>query len=441
MRLSKLALLVCMAAGTVIAQDLAPEVLLLSRIKTHLRSEFSRLPNYTCLETIERFHKKAARDAKFRPQDKVRLEVGYSNHREWYAWPGSLTFTVDNPASLAGSQGLIADGVFAIRLHNLFIADSAVFTPRGEEDIGGRKAVKFDFRFPSHTNITHVSVLGGSGWVNEEGSIWADSQSLDLLRLDGRATEIPPFLPLGAMEYSVTFARTHIGESDALLAQDVSLRMAHNAGFEDYDQIAFTHCQVFQTSSALSFEAEPVASALPAPAPAAPASQAADTSRTTLPAESERNVPAQLRVTIEVTSSISNDDEAGRLIEGRVVGDVRRKGKIVLENGAPVRGRIRHIERYQDGHHFIVGLEFTEVRAQGVPLRFYADLAELVKWRSVEPALRKEMLFPNSYGSSLEITLPELPGIASFFVEGKTFVLPPGLRTVWQTRALPRGAD
>ena len=38
----------CGAAG----QDLAPEVVLLARIKTHLREEFAHLPSYTCLETI-----------------------------------------------------------------------------------------------------------------------------------------------------------------------------------------------------------------------------------------------------------------------------------------------------------------------------------------------------------------------------------------------------
>jgi hypothetical protein len=270
MRLSVLALLGCMTACTAIAQDLAPEVLLLSRIKTHLRSEFSRLPNYTCLETIERFHKPAARDAKFKLRDTVRLEIGYSDHREWYAWPGEINLTVDNPASLAGSQGLIANGVFAITLHNLFIGNGGIFAWRGEDFLGDRKAAKYDFKFPAHSQIAKVSILGGSAWVNDEGSIWVDPQSLELVRLDGRATEIPPFLPLGALEYSVTFARTRIGASDALLAQDASLRMTQNDGVEDYDRISFTHCRMFQTSSTLSFDVDPTASEVPAPAQPVP---------------------------------------------------------------------------------------------------------------------------------------------------------------------------
>jgi len=441
MRLCTLALVICGIACPALTQDLAPDVLLLSRVKTHLRGEFAHLPNYTCLETIERFHKEPARGAKFQLRDTVRLEIGYNNRQEWYAWPGDLQFTVDNPASLAGSRGLIASGVFAITLHNLFIADRAMFTPRGEDSIGGRRAVKFDFRFPARSEIAKISILGGSAWVNEDGSFWADPQSLALLRLDARATEIPPDLPLGGMEYSVTFARTHIGEADALLAQDATLHMTHDDGFEDYDRIAFTHCRMYQTSSTLRFDVDPAAPELPAPTRPAPATTPAAPSRPALPAEPESDVPAQLRVAIEVTSPISSEDEVGNVISGRVVGDVRRKGKLVLEDGAAVRGRLRHLARYEDGSHFIVGLEFTEVQAQGVPLRFYADLVSLEKRKSVEPVLRKDVLMINKIGSRVEISLPELPGVVSFFVEGKTFVLPPGLRTVWKTRELQRGAD
>jgi hypothetical protein len=399
------------------------------------------LPDFTCLETIERFDRQATHTAKFRPVDTVRLEIGYSDRHEWYARPGDLKFSVDNPASLAGTQGLIGDGVFGITLHNLFATDGAVFTARGEYSIGSRKAVKFDFRFPAQSNIAKISILGGTGWVNEEGSVWADPQSFELLRLDGWATEIPPFLPLGEMKYSVTFARTRIGEFDALLAQDATMRMTHNDGSEAYDRISFTHCRMFQTSSTLRFDIDPAAPEPPAASQPAPTSTPEATPRPALPAQLESNVPAKLRVTIEVTSPISSEDRVGKLISGRVAGDVRRKGKVVLKDGTPVRGRIRRLERYEDGSHFIVGLEFMEVQSQEVPLRFYADLIRLEKWESVQQALRKEALLPNSYGSSVEIMLPELPGVASFFVAGKTFVLPPGLRTVWQTRGLLEGVD
>lgn len=424
----RIAFVVCMAACAALAQDLAPDVLLLSRIRNHLKDEFTNLPNYTCLETISRFHKPAGHTP-FRPLDTVRLEISYSNHHEWYASPGDRKFTVSNPASLAGGPGLISDGLFAITLHNLFIADGVMFTSRGEESVDGHRRFRFDYRFPAGTKLANVSLPGGVGWVNEEGSIWTDPESLDLVRMDGQVTEIPPYLPLGVMEFSVTFARTRVGESDSLLSQDAGLRMSHMDGYEDYDRIAFTHCRMFQASSTLRFDVEPGETA-----PVA-------VSQLVLHTEPADTVPALLKVIIEVTSSISSKDAVGKLIEGRVVGDVLRKGQVVLVNGAPVRGRIRRLDRYVEADHFVVGLEFIEVMAHGAPLRFYADLVSMDRRKGIQPVLREVVSVPNRESEYREIKLPELPGVASFFVDGKSFVLAPGLRTVWRTRGLLRGVD
>src|SRR5213075_2586556 len=104
-------------ACAALAQDLAPELILLARIKAHLREELSHLPNYTCLETIDRFHKESVRPSRFQQKSKqkmealdtVRLEVAYSDRREWYASPGARSFREDNPAAFIGS-GMIGDG-------------------------------------------------------------------------------------------------------------------------------------------------------------------------------------------------------------------------------------------------------------------------------------------------------------------------------------------
>lgn len=45
--------------GQAVAQDLPPGVLLLSRIKRHVKEELQRQPNVICLETVQRKHKSA----------------------------------------------------------------------------------------------------------------------------------------------------------------------------------------------------------------------------------------------------------------------------------------------------------------------------------------------------------------------------------------------
>src|ERR1700684_4372399 len=148
MRCWKLAApLLAIACGAA-AQDLAPEVLLLARIRSHMRDELSRVTNYTCLETTARFHAEHAgrskAQSKLQPLDMVRLEVAYTNHREWFGSPGDRNFSEDNPVAFIGS-GMIGNGFFAITLNNIFVSNLATFTYRGEETLGGRSASRYDF--------------------------------------------------------------------------------------------------------------------------------------------------------------------------------------------------------------------------------------------------------------------------------------------------------
>jgi len=434
--------LVALTCGAV-AQDLAPEVILLARIKAHLREELSHLPNYTCLETIARFHRESVHPSglrrKTKPKmealDTLRLEVAYSDRREWYAWPGAPSFREDHPAAFIGS-GMIGNGAFALTPHNLFIADVATFTYRGEEAVGGRTAFRYDFRLPGWMKPLQISIIGGAGAAGEEGSFWVDPQSLDLLRLETRAAEIPAFLPLDAMDMTISYARTRVGEHNALLAEWADLHMIELPGDESYDRFEFTHCRMFHTESVIRFEADIFD----------PEKVPKDASRTVAPSpEPKEDVPALLPVTVRLTTPITENDPVGTPIEGEIAGDVRRRGKIVLPNGSVVRGRIRRLERFEQGRYFIVGLEFTEVKANGGSLRFYADLLSIDKRSGIRPTLSKQVLVRGSSSVSggysvatEEITLRELPGVASFFVQGTTFTLPIGFRTFWRTRGLIR---
>lgn len=420
-------LVVCVAAP----QDLAPDVLLLARIKSHMREELSHIPNYTCLETISRFRKDPSSDPpankQLTPLDTVRLEIVYSNHREWYGSPGGRNLSVENPVGFVGG-GMIGNGAFALMLNN--VLEGASFTYRGEETVGGRPAVRYDFRVLRMMKPLKITILGGDAMVGEEGSLWADPQSLDLIRLESRVDEIPPYLPLVEASTKVNYARMRIGDSNALLAQQADSHMLNIAGVESYNRLEFTHCSAYSTQSDIRFDPEPQEPTQASPPGSPPVPSAPDAAG---PA-----VPALLRITVQLTTSISDQDAVGTLIEGRVSEDVLRKGRILIPNGSVVRGRIRRLERYQGGATFIVGLEFTEVEVSGGgSLPFYADLLRIDKNPRIQPVLSERVLVADSAGVQAReeiITLPELPGVASFFVTGATFTLPRDFRMVWRTR-------
>ena len=128
------------------AQDLSADQQLLVNIKAHIREELYRLPDYTCLESVARFHNQPARQhSKLEGMDTVRLEVVYSNHREWYGSPGDKNFSADNPFGFIGS-GMIGTGAFAMIAHNIF--EIAQITYQGREDLSGRSAASTAFICP-----------------------------------------------------------------------------------------------------------------------------------------------------------------------------------------------------------------------------------------------------------------------------------------------------
>ena len=302
------------------AQGPSPELQLLERIQSHMRGELSQLPNYTCLETLARFNNESKPRGRLEPLDTVQLEIAYSNRREWYGAPGDRNFSSDNPRELVGS-GMIGTGAFAIILTNIF--HSALITYGGLEELGGRMAAKYDFRMPG--KALEISIPGGLGTVGLEGSFRVDPQSLDLIRLDTRAIDIPPYLPLEADSSTVYYARTQIGEYSALLAQQADLHMLESRGVENYDRIEFTHCRAFSAQSAIRFDSEPHDAAEPSPA---------DNPKTLSAAGAAvEAVPPFLPITVQLTKPITDKDAVGELIAAKVSGDVVQKGKIVIPNG------------------------------------------------------------------------------------------------------------
>ncbi|MGA2597389.1 MAG: hypothetical protein ABSH09_10425 [Bryobacteraceae bacterium] len=241
------------------------------------------------------------------------------------------------------------------------------------------------------------------------------------MRLESQAAGIPPYLPLEEMSLSVNYARTRIGDYNALLAQDADLHIRQTPGQENYNHLEYTHCRTFSAQSTIHFDSEPQAAAQPAPV---------DRPKT-------EAVPPFLPVTLQLTTAITDHDSVGTLIEAKVSGDVLRKGKIVIPDGAIVHGRIRRLERYNGGADFIVGLEFTEVEVNGESLRFYADLLRLDRLPGIRTTLPDPAVV-KSTGKYVtqKITLPDLPGVASFFVAGATLTIAPGFRTVWRTRGV-----
>jgi hypothetical protein len=415
-------------------QDLPPGVLLVSRVKAHVKEQMAHMPQYTCLETFERSRKRRGAQGELTSQDTVRLEVLFTGHKEFFDSPGGRDFKEENPRVFVGS-GLIGNGMFAGHLQTLFVNDQGLFTYRGEEPLAGRRAAKWDFRVPRLSSLYTITTPSGSAVVSMKGAFWADPVTFDLIRVEVRADEIPPLLQINDAITTMEYAPTRIGQADVWLPQTGELRLLGSSGEEAIDRFEFTHCRSFQTESSISFAEPDAAPEAAKGAPAMPNPAAA-------PVAKALSLPGGLTVTIALTAAVTDRAAVGELIGGRVIGNAIFQGKTVLPDGATVHGRIRRMERYDEmGGYFTLGFEFTEIEAGGASARFFANLDSAGPLPGFEWLMSDETTQTLHTGQAGKIEThlvraPALPGVGTFFMRGAHFEIPKGWKMVWKTQAL-----
>ena len=408
------------------AQGLPPGALLLSRVKAHMREELARLPNCSCLETVSRDHQPAG--GVMRPLDTIRLEVLYSDGHEIYASPGDRGFSNHQPMDFTGG-GLIGNGHFALFLSSISSEGGLSYEYKGEESLSGRRLARYEYRVPVNMGANTITLAEGKGTVGMKGSFWADPESYDIVRIVAEADDIPPSLPVVEYVTVIDYAHTNLAGTNFLLPQSADYRLLKFSGELSRNHLEFTHCHLYGAQSSISFGArgEPTRFAT---------SSVLEMNRELLPA---------LQVVIRLSTRITEKTAVGALTEGVVEGNVLRKKRVLIPNGSPVRGRLRRLDWHdENGGYFVVALEFTEIEAAGTRYRFFADLVDTDRL----PGLRQNIFthkleaatFPNggkvTRDSTDVLSLPDLPGVGSFFVPARRLDLPPGFRTTWKTRAL-----
>jgi hypothetical protein len=264
------------------------------------------------------------------PLDTIRLEVLTNGHKELYASPGDRKFSERHPMSFAGS-GVLSNGVFGSYMKNILLNDTVSDTYKGEEEIGGRRLVRYDYRLPLMWSGQTIHMPEGSGTVSLHGSYWVDPQTYDVVRLELDAGDIPPTLPITEFATSINYARTLVGNSVAvLLPESADVHVATFSGEMSHNRMAFTHCRVFGAESTINFDAPDS----PEQTPRFGVASIDDTLRP---------LPGGLRIAVKLRTRISDDMAVGALIDGVVGGNVSAKG-LVIAAGSPVRGRLRRLQ-------------------------------------------------------------------------------------------------
>lgn len=399
------------AAGAGAGQS--SEATQLARFREKVRQDMTGIPNYTCLETVDRAHRDPHHRS-FKAIDTVRLEVSSVGGKELVAWPGARRFG-DQDATTMVTGGAIGTGMFALFAQKLFVTGAGTLQYGGAENLAGRASVRYDFHVTRQDSGFRITASGASEAVAAKGSFWFDTNSLDLIRLDVYGDAMPYSLRLEEAVFRTSYSRTRIGEADALLPRQSELTMTHFSGEASRNAIKFSNCHEYQSQSTISFAAPP------ASVPETPKAQVR-----------EVNLPAGVLVPVELDMAIdSKTASVGDTLRGHVAAEVRYQNDLLLPQGAAIAGHIRQLSRRSSRAPAVVGLEFSEVEWPGAHAAFYAELVDLY-------ANSAGSHHPVTYfnGHAMQVLIEGgLPGVGVFYLDAAGFHIPSGFHMVWRTLA------
>jgi hypothetical protein len=413
------------------------EVLTKARDKMLERTE--RLPNYTCVQTIDRKYFKPAKpefpvpscielsartglknhQRKLEATDRLRLDVKVSNGTEIGAWAGAGNFGDGDVMKLI--KGPFGTGGFGAFLTDIFAGSSVAFHFEGEESVDHRKL--FRYRFQIAQDASHYMVHSGSEWIatGYSGMVWIDPNSFELRRLLVQAGELAEETGACESNSSVEYAQTRIGTGDFLLPQSSALHFLMRDTTESDVATTYSRCRQFLGEARLVTDPSVVASELP-------------------PAPATTGIPADLVVPLTLTRPIdTNTAAAGDVVVASVSEPLRdpKSSEVVIPARSIVRGRVLRMEHsLGPPGRFVIAIQLETVEIHGVTSPIYAIRLRYEEKPDVKSATSG--LVERSH----QIVLPP-PGqsalVSNFSISSKAkhYVLPRGLRMQWITVRAP----
>lgn len=343
-------------------QDPVPDALL-ARVRNKVSQDVSRLPDYVCVQTVERAHRATARE-EFKLQDTLRLEVALIGNRERFAWLDARRFEERELRDMVGN-GAIGTGNFALHTKHVLQANVAEFRARGEVDHQGRRALRWDYEVPWDKSGYRIRMPPHEDVVGFRGSFLVDPETLDLLRLEVHADEIPEELGLDRASTILEYAHVTIGALDCVLPKSSELVMVGLDGAESRNRTELGGCRQYASESTLSFDApRPANLTLP--------------DETASPDKRALNVQGRLTMELSLDSEIALATAAvGDPIRAILVRPLRNGDQILAPEGSVAVGNIVRLDKQgQPFDHYDIALEFHTLETNQTQYEYSATMAD-----------------------------------------------------------------
>lgn len=371
----------------------------LARIKVHMSEILTRIPDYTCRLTVERTAR-LPKTRRFRLIDLLRLEVALVQGRELFSWPGAGKFDDREIGKIVGG-GTIGNGNFALHARAVFLGGGVDFRYDGTREENGRTLFRYTYRVPRAKSGYTLKSGEKQGVTGYHGFFEVDQNSIDLVRLEVEAEDIPSHLPIQAARDLMEYARVKIGEHEFLLPKYSELSLTDEAGAEHRNRTTFAACRQYSGESVISF-------ADPTPEPSAPEPP---------PANVAVELPPGLGLLISLEDTLRFDKAAiGDPVIARIVENARWKGKTMVPRGAILKGRVIGFNRYYARSEVVrADVQFTSLEFPGA----HAEITGALEDVSTLPGWTRAAV--------------DKQGI--IYISGTRLELPRGLRMLWRLRS------
>ncbi|HEX4807895.1 MAG TPA: hypothetical protein VH325_03145 [Bryobacteraceae bacterium] len=173
------------------------------------------LPNYVCRQLTTRYQEES-KSSGFQPIDIVTATVVYDDGRESYRDITVGGHKVNKKMEDIG--GSTSTGEFASTLHSLFSDyTQADFRRAQTTSIGQTAAVIYDFKVVLNHSDWRIVVGGQMLQPSYSGSVWVDSSTGHVRRIEMSANNIPKDFPLDSVEWAVDYDHVSLGATNQYL--------------------------------------------------------------------------------------------------------------------------------------------------------------------------------------------------------------------------------
>jgi hypothetical protein len=216
----------------------------------------ARLPDFLCNETVERFEDLGK--GSWNKKDILGVKLSYLDHAEDYhlitlnGHPTTQSFQSMRGAWSQGEFGSLMLGIFDLKSHTRFTWDHWTHL---------RKRATQVYSYRVQTTDSHYKLSFGMGpipdevVVGEEGLVYLDGETNDIVRLTDRAADIPVDFPVRQAMRVLDYASQDVGGKQYVLPLRAEVRMG-TGYIHTKNEVTFSGFRKFQGESTITFDTD-----------------------------------------------------------------------------------------------------------------------------------------------------------------------------------------